>query len=67
MKKIYYSDKARQSAIEEIQAQIGSVMSLKQSEMSYSTALGICKNLIKLADVIYDEVEDKTLIGIYKK
>ena len=66
MKKMYYSDKARQSAIQGIWAQIDSVMSLQQSEMSYSTALGICENLNKLADVIYDEVEDKTLVKRWK-
>ena len=67
MKNIYLTDKARKIAIENIWTEIDAVMNLKQSEMNHSTAKQIISDLNTLADLIYNEVEDKQFVKRYKE
>lgn len=67
MNTIYLTDKARKIAIEDIWAEIDDVLNLKHSEMSYSIAAQIIADLNTLADLIYNEVEDKQFVKRYKE
>ena len=66
MKKIYLTDNARKKAIEDIWAEIDAIMSLSIDAMDYDTAMDAVRNLNKVADLIYEEVEDKEIVKRYK-
>ena len=56
-RKFYLTNKARESAIEEIARQIDVLMSMKTSELNYSDCRAIVKNLFDLREAIQREIE----------
>jgi hypothetical protein len=59
MKKMYFTDKARESAIEEIGRQIDVLGSIKSGDLSYCDYRAIVKNLSQLRDAIKAEMESE--------
>ena len=57
MKKFYQTNKARESAIEEITRQIDVLMSMKTSELDYGDCRAIVKNLCDLREAIEKEMD----------
>lgn len=57
MKKLYLTNKARESAIKEITRQIDVLMSMRTSELGYVDCRAIVKNLCDLRDVIENEIK----------
>lgn len=56
MKKFYQTNRARESAINEITRQIDVLMSMKNSDLSYGDCRAIVQNLIDLRDAIKKEI-----------
>ena len=59
MKKLYLTDRARESAIKEIGRQIDVLGSMKSDELSYIDYRSIVSNLSLLRDAIKAEMNNK--------
>lgn len=59
MKKLYFTDKARQSAIDEIARQIEVLGNIKSGDFSYLDYRAIIKNLNDLRDIIKAEMQEQ--------
>ena len=67
MKKLYLTDRARQSAINEIWNDIDTLMNTPCEALGGTfVARGICHHLAKLQDVIFDEADDKNAVKRYR-
>ena len=56
---IYYSNKARKTAINNIEKLVGTIMKMKTSELAFSDAMEICYYLNTLKDEIKKEKTDE--------
>ena len=67
MDKLYLTDNARQSAIDDIWESIHAIMNTPVDALGgYVRAHAIVQSLAKLQDVIYAEAEDKNAVKRYK-